>query len=119
MNGLNGENMSKSKEISNYYGTDFIKSDSKCIDFYYRCMKKNMDLIDVDEYATLNTLFGYDIGSDVVGKISCELWKKDVEVLDLMRNEESRKLVEDVSKEIGIKLDYSKWSTEHKEYVYY
>lgn len=111
--------MNKAEELSNYYGTDFENNDSKCIDFYYRCMKNDMDLIDADEYATLNTLFGYDIGADVAGKISGALWERDIEVLELMDNKDSKLLIEEVSENIGIELDYSKWRTGHKTYAYY
>ena len=71
----------KRRKLSEYYGMDTSWDNDSFINFYYRCMKSDLDLLDADEYATLNTLLNYDIGMENALLINSDLWKRDIETL--------------------------------------
>ena len=82
---------------------------------------------DVDRYAHLNTLFGYDIGVYNWSEIDSELWGNEkywdnygcgVEILELTYTDKG--FIQNVCKEIGLDLSFDKWRTEDfKCYEYY
>lgn len=102
----------KREKLMKYYGTAIMGNDKDCVDFYYRCMLTGMSLIDTDEYATLNTLLGYDIGFDNANEINSELWKQGIETLELGIDEDSKKEIQKAAETRNIKLDFSKWRKE-------
>lgn len=110
----------KRKMLMKEYGTDFMPDDEKGIDFYYRCKKAGLDLINADEYAVLNTLLGYDVGLSASAQINYWLWEHDIETLELGCDNKSKKLIRQAAKERGIKLDFSKWlSKPYETYSYF
>lgn len=89
--------------------------------FYYNCMENNIDVCDADRYANLNTVLGYDIGFENFRKIDSYLWcERDIDLMELSGNEDSKQLIEEVVNVLGIDIDFSKWNDEEiKEYIYY
>ena len=72
---------------------------------------------DVDRYAHLNTLFGYDIGADNAMAINGWLWSgeispgeyRDLETLDISYKD--KELIQECSEELGLGLSFDKWRT--------
>ena len=90
------------------YDGDYL--DEEGYAFYYKCICENgMSLYDADEYATLNTLIGYDIGMENAMKISTYLYERDISILDLNANKEDKKLIQDVVDDLNLGIDLSKW----------
>lgn len=87
--------------------------------FYFRNLKEHRDLVDIDRYAWLNTLFQYDIGWDRAMKIDSWLWGNETilkdyplgfETLELdWNNEEDKQLLKKCDEECHLGLDFSKW----------
>lgn len=83
-------------------------------DFYYRAMHDyGMDFADVDRYAWLNTLFGYDIGAEKANAINTWIYEHDDEVLEL--GAESKDKIQNIATKLGFTFDYSKWVKETPE----
>lgn len=97
-----------------------IDCSSKCIDFYYKYISEGLALADVDKYAMLNTLFGYDIGKENALKLCEILWENIIEIVELGIDDNSKQHVIDACNELGLELDFSKWRTEDiVDYEYY
>lgn len=96
-------------------------------EFYIKHLMEGWDICDIDRMAHLNTLFGYDIGTDNWSKIDSELWcnKKyqdetgcGIEIMELSYKD--KEFIRNVCKEIGLDLSFDKWRTEDfKCYEYY
>ena len=84
------------------------------IDFYYRAMHDyEFGLCDADDYAWLNTLFGYDIGIENAAKIITWFYmERDTTVQEVVGAKEKDTLRNICELEIGIMLDFSKFATE-------
>ena len=84
------------------------------IEFYYRAMHDyGMGLTDADDYAWLNTLFGYDIGAENALKIIRWYYEKhDATVQDMVTVKSKTELQNICENQIGVYLDYSKWPEE-------
>ena len=97
------------------------------MEFYIKVLVEGTDCItDVDRYAHLNTLFGYDIGFNNAMKIDNYLWSTPwllnkygcgVETLELYYTD--KELIQNVCKEIGLNLSFDKWRTKEIEYYEY
>lgn len=103
----------------------FFESDigTEPMEFYIKNLIKNTDNIyDIDRYAHLNTLFGYDIGFTTAMEIENWLWvwtpdekEKHPECLDIFNltyHLESKELLKECSKELKLDLSFDKWRTE-------
>lgn len=102
----------KRKQIMNYYGTKIMCEEENGVNFYYRCMKLGLSLLDADEYAILNTLLGYDIGLENAQIINGYLWENNIETIELQANDISKKYIEQAVKESGVTIDFTKWRTQ-------
>ena len=82
------------------------KMGNLCLEFYYgKVIIDGWSLIDADE---------------MVNKLRTDLWEHDIEVLELNRNAEDRKLIEESAERCGAKLDWMKWKEEPlEEYKYF
>lgn len=102
-------------------GSSFTESEGeKCINFYYSLISDGWDLIDVDEYAMLNTLLGYDIGKENAAKINRDLWEHNIETLELDTTEEVKDIIRESAVRCEIQLDFTRWRQEPIEcYEYY
>lgn len=89
--------------------------------FYYNCMMEDIDVCDADRYANLNTVLGYDIGLENFRKIDSYLWcEKDIDLMELSGNDDSKQLIEEVVNVLGIDINFEKWNYEEvNSYVYY
>lgn len=101
------------------YDEDYLDDDGYA--FYYRCLfNYKMSLLDADEYATLNTLIGYDIGVDNAMRISAYLWEHEIETLELPEYEESKQDVKAAVEALHLDVDLSNWKSDKFEgYKYY
>lgn len=101
------------------YDKDWLEDEGYA--FYYRCLfNYKMSLLDADEYATLNTLIGYDIGVDNAMKISAYLWDREIETLELPEYEESKQDVKAAVEALHLDVDLSNWKSDKFEgYEYY
>lgn len=117
-------------EVIKYFGyenykeqKDFYLNDAPddLFVFYYNCMMEDIDVCDADRYANLNTVLGYDIGFENFRKIDSYLWcEKDIDLMELSGNEDSKQLIEEAVNVLGLDIDFSKWRNENIEsYVYY
>lgn len=93
--------------------------------FYYRCMQADMSPFDADRYAILNTLFHYDIGMENARAIDNWMYDHDTEInfrdiYDLTNSEEDKTLLENISKELNLNLDFTNWIQEdYKHYDFF
>lgn len=95
-----------------------LLSDKAYVEFMYKAMHDHcMDMYDADEYAWLNTLFGYDIGADYARRINSLFYDIGVGIMELNHN--SLQDVKSVCKELGIKPDLRKWAKEEPEAIRY
>lgn len=110
----------------------FLESEIKtpAMKFYIKTLTEGTDcLTDIDRYAHLNMLFGYDIGFKNAMKIDNWLWDTNIndikdrypmgyETLEL--NYKDKKLVQHCVEKLGLDLSFDKWRTEDfKCYEYY
>lgn len=73
---------------------------------------------DVDRYAHLNTLFGYDIGYKAAMEINAWLYGseispgeyRDIETFDITYKD--KELIQECVKELNLDLSFDKWRTE-------
>lgn len=104
-----------------------ISEHNKASEFYINHLMEGWDICDIDRMAHLNTLFGYDIGTDNWSKIDSELWGNEkywddtgcgVEIMELGYTD--KEFVQKVCNELGLDLSFDKWRTEDfKCYEYY
>lgn len=81
--------------------------------FYYnQLFIHNLDLCDVDRYANLNTILGYDVGLIKFRSLDGWLWEHGYDLMELNGSDEDRKMLQRATQERKRKtkdLDYSKW----------
>lgn len=73
--------------LNQMFCNKFIDLDDTCSDemvnFYWKCYKAGWDIADADDYAWLNTLFGYDIGITCAAEISRAVYERDWSPMEL------------------------------------
>ena len=109
------------------FDEETITNHNVASEFYINHLMEGWDICDIDRMAHLNTLFGYDIGTDNWSKIDSELWGNEkywdntgcgVEIMELGYTD--KEFIQNVCKEIGLDLSFGKWRTEDfKCYEYY
>lgn len=83
--------------------------------FYYNHMfnhkfGNNLDLCDVDRYANLNTILGYDVGFNKFCSLDRYLWKHGYDLMEFCGSNKDQEWLKRATKECNTKeLDYSKW----------
>ena len=88
--------------------------------FYYHCMHThNLSSFDADEYATLNTLIGCDIGVDAAMRIASYLYERDISILDLNESEEDKQEVQKAIDACQLNITLDKWSYDKIPYYEY
>ena len=86
-----------------------IEERSSATEFYIKWLMAGDDINDIDRYAWINTLFGYDVGKENADEIDHYFYEKDEEVLELdFRDKEKFK---NAVKELNLDLDFSKFAT--------
>lgn len=126
--------LTREEAIGILIGNEIFDDDEETItnynvasEFYIKHLMEGWDICDIDRMAHLNTLFGYDIGTDNWSKIDSELWRNEkyqdetgcgVEIMELSYKD--KEFIRNVCKEIGLDLSFDKWRTEDfKCYEYY
>lgn len=99
-------------QVSPKREAEYAKCDDSFFLFYARCAEAGLHFSDADRYAILNTLLGYDIGKEKARQIDGWCYEHDEEIYELDANPESKALLEQASKELGLELDFSGWATE-------
>lgn len=97
----------------------FYDSDvgTPAMEFYIKNLMENTDSIfDIDCYAHLNTLFGYDIGFNNAMRIDCWLYNPDINETDLELctleiTYKDKELIERCCTQCGLNLSFDKWRT--------
>lgn len=85
--------------------------------FYYNHMfnhkdKDNLDLCDVDRYANLNTILGYDVGITKFRSVDGWLWEHGYDLMELCGSDEDKEWLRRATQERKRKtkeLDFSNW----------
>ena len=99
--------------VENEVGKDILKGlDDEVLEVYYKGMHDyDMSVGDVDRWAWLNTLFGYDIG--VMRALSIITWYDDngMDVLGLEADDKGT-LESIVTFELGFHLNFDGWAKE-------
>lgn len=96
--------------LNHYYGNIFTDDpDPEMLAFYHKCYEKGIDSVsDVDSYAWLNTLFGYDIGWNKARTIITYLHRKvDLSALEL--DVSSKHYLQELSRKYNLSLKFGKW----------
>lgn len=93
--------------------------DDEVYDVYYKGMHNyNMGVYDVDKWAWLNTLFGYDIGAERA--LSIITWYDDNGMDVLQLEAEDKETVENVSRfELGLHFNFNGWAKETPKRISY
>ena len=105
--------------LSDYIYWSFDNPLSKAEEFYITNAMANMEIFDIDRYAWLNTLFGYDIGRENARQIDSYLYDKiipEIETLDITYLDKG--LIKGVVEELKLDLTFDKWidyAMEHPE----
>ncbi len=100
-----------------FWETD-IDEKSDASEFYIKNLMEGLDMFDIDRYAWLNTLFGYDIGEENAYQIDHILYTEmvpEVEVLDLTYMDKG--LLKNVVEKLKLNLTFDKW-IDHDVSVY-
>lgn len=100
---------------------DWAEGDDGSIDFVYRSIRDyDMGITDVDSYAWINTLLGYDIGAErALGLIRWYHENYDSTLLDMVIVD-SKEIFRNIAElELGYHFDYSKWPEEDPKYIRY
>ena len=81
--------------------------------FYYHQMFNNdLDLCDVDRYANLNTILGYDVGINKFRSLDGWLWGHGYDLMEFTGSDEDKAILQRAThdrKRKAKELDYSKW----------
>lgn len=95
--------------------------DEDGVEFYYTAMHDyDMGLTDADDYAWLNTLFGYDICADHALEIIRWYYENlDTTIQDAVSIDQMETLRNICEMELGFHLDFSNWPTEEPKYFRY
>lgn len=105
----------KLEYLNRNVGEDFsIPHDPDCINHYYKSLHDyGMGVCDADDYAWLNTLFGYDIGAErALGIIRWYYENLDATVMDMVTVASKETLQNICELELGLHLDFSCWPEE-------
>lgn len=96
------------------------------MEFYIKNLMESTDSIfDIDCYAHLNTLFGYDIEFNNAMRIDCWLYNPDINEMDmelctLEITYKDKELIEKCCTQCGIDLSFDKWrTTDFNVYEYF
>lgn len=97
---------------------DESQINTPAMEFYIKNLMESTDSIfDIDCYAHLNTLFGYDIGFNNAMNIDMWLYNPDINEMDmelctLEITYKDKELIEKCCLQCGINVLFDKWRTE-------
>lgn len=92
---------------------------TKEMEFYIQGLINKADMFDLDRYAWLNTLFGYDIGYENAMEINTWLWElpNELETMEITHND--KKIIKRAVKELKLKISFDKWVIEEPKVFCY
>ncbi len=114
--------MTREQAIDTLIGNDFFNESqigTRAMEFFIKNLMENTDnLFDIERYARLNTLFGYDIGFENAMRISTWLWCSEINEanieLDVFEISYKHKtLLMKCDSQCGLGLSFDKWKTKH------
>lgn len=106
------------KEIESRLGEDYLLSE-EMTEFYIEHWHEYECAMDIDSYAYLNTLFGYDIGSDNARQISNWLYEKfNMTTEEIPGGDDADNLMRVAKWDLGLDLDFSNFNADIEEIRY-
>ena len=99
-------------DIENCYGKDFLESEDMT-EFFIDHWDEYQCAMDIECYAILNTIFGYDIGSDNAKKINNWLYEKfNMTAFDIPSGDDADNLMRVAKWDLGLDLDFSNFNAD-------
>lgn len=93
-------------------------SPEEMVEFQWKCYKAGWSIADADDYAWLNTLFGYDIGMTCAAEISRAVYERAWSPMEL--GVKDRLILGDICGERKIAVSFDTWvHTEPECMAYY
>lgn len=120
-NGMNSPYLlDKIEYVVQHAGKDICKNmPDVFFEHAYRAMHDyGMSFADADAWAWLNTLFGYDIGAERALFLISWGNDRDINMLEMHRNESSKKILQEAAQELGLNLDFSALHPEAISYIW-
>lgn len=100
------------RDIENCYGKDFLESEDM-VEFFIEHWDEYQCAMDIECYAILNTIFGYDIGSGKARKINNWLYEKfNMTAFDIPSGDDADNLMRVAKWDLGIDLDFSNFNAD-------
>lgn len=114
------EYKTKKEWLERNFGSGLLTHDEPMTEFYYKALHDyNMGVSDADDYAWLNTLFGYDIGADNAMEIIRWYYENlDTTVMESV-DIHQKEMLANLLDEFGFHLDFSQWPTEEPQFLRY
>lgn len=98
--------------------TTYANGNDPCDEFYIKGVMNGDSIADLDRYAWLNTLFGYDIGWDNARQIDSYLYSEmDFETMELCHMD--KEMIQMVCKRLELDVKFDKWATEEPSAYHY
>jgi len=103
--------MTREQAIDTLIGNDYFNESqigTRAMEFFIKNLMENTDsLFDIERYARLNTLFGYDIGfENAINEANIEL-----DVFEISYKHKT--LLMKCDSQCGLGLSFDKWKTKH------
>ena len=99
-------------DIERNYGKDFLESEDMA-EFFIDHWNEYECAMDIECYAILNTIFGYDIGSDKARKINNWLYEKfNMTAMDIPEGDDADNLMRVAKWDLGLDLDFSNFNAD-------
>lgn len=105
--------------LTSYAHWTFAEEENPCDEFYIKGIMNGDDLFDIDRYAWLNTLFGYDIGRDNANAIDSYLYSEMDEMETLELTYHDKPVLQMVCKRLELDVRFDKWVTEEPNAYHY
>ena len=106
----------KRKHLDETHGNGFSSGlDDDAIDFYYDGDISGICLFDLDRWAWLNTLFGYNIGWKNAREIINDYYLRDKESLELGAKDKAE--IKGVCNRLKLNLTFGRWAAEEPKTI--
>ena len=99
--------------------TTYAGGNDPCDEFYINGLMEGDDIPDIDRYAWLNTLFGYDIGRDNARQIDSYLYGEMDEMETLELTHRDKPVLQMVCERLKLNVKFDKWATIEPDVYHY
>lgn len=99
--------------------TTYANGNDPCDEFYIKGLMEGDDISDIDRYAWLNTLFGYDIGRDNANAIDSYLYSEMDEMETLELTYRDKPVIQMVCERLKLNVKFDKWATTEPDVYHY